>query len=345
MWGCARTSISKSAARCHAIAMNEPTPSPKTALLLTNLGTPQAPTSAAIRRYLAEFLSDPRVVQTPRLLWWPLLHGVILPLRSGRVARKYAQIWLDGGSPLAVHMRHLAAQVQASLPEVKVLDAMRYGQPALVQRLAALPAMGVNRVLVLPLYPQYSTTTTASVEDLVTARTPAGIRAEVVNDYATDPGWVAAIADAIRAHWQAHGRGRVLLFSFHGIPQRLADAGDPYPQRCQASAEAIAQALNLPRETWQLSYQSRFGREPWLTPATDASLRMLSADGAGSVDVVCPGFAVDCLETLEEIAIKNAELFRASGGQNLAYIPCLNASPAHAKVLADLAHRHLELRA
>jgi len=324
------------------MGMSEATSSPKTALLLTNLGTPQAPTSAAIRQYLAEFLSDPRVVQIPRLLWWPLLHGVILPLRSGRVARKYAQIWMPGGSPLAVHMRHLAAQVQALLPEIKVLDAMRYGQPALAQRLRGLPAMDVNRVLVLPLYPQYSTTTTASVEDMVSRLTPDGVHANIVSDYATDSGWVNAIAESIRAHWQAHGRGRMLLFSFHGIPQRLADAGDPYPQQCLASAEAIAQVLELPPDVWRLSYQSRFGREPWLVPATDATLRALGADGVDSVDVVCPGFAVDCLETLEEIAINNAELFRASGGDTLAYIPCLNASPAHAEVLADLARRYLE---
>jgi len=324
------------------MGMSEPTSSSKTALLLTNLGTPQAPTSKEIRRYLAEFLSDSRVVQIPRLVWWPLLHGVILPLRSGRVARKYAHIWMEGGSPLAVHMRHLAAQVQALMPEITVLDAMRYGQPALAQRLRELPSMGVSRVLVLPLYPQYSTTTTASVEDMVGHLTPAGVRADIVTDYAADPGWVNAIADSIRAHWQAHGRGRVLLFSFHGIPQRLADGGDPYPQRCQASAEAIAQALGLSPDAWQLSYQSRFGREPWLVPATDATLRALGANGVGSVDVVCPGFAVDCLETLEEIAINNAALFRASGGDTLAYIPCLNASPAHAEVLADLARRYLE---
>jgi len=321
--------------------MNEPASSPKTALLLTNLGTPQAPTSQEVRRYLAEFLSDPRVVQIPRLLWWPLLHGVILPLRCGRVARKYAKIWHPEGSPLALHMRHLAAQVQALLPDVMVMEAMRYGQPALAQRLLELPD-DIRRLLVLPLYPQYSTTTTASVNDMVSARTPAGVWAETVTDYATDPGWVNAIADAIRAHWQAHGQGQLLLFSYHGIPQRLADAGDPYPQQCQASAKAIAAALGLPRKAWQVSYQSRFGREPWLPPATDASLRALGTSGLRQVDVVCPGFAVDCLETLEEVAIKYAHLFRESGGEHLSYIPCLNASPAHAKVLADLARAHLE---
>jgi len=327
------------------MGMSEPTSSSKTALLLTNLGTPQAPTSTEIRRYLAEFLSDPRVVQVPRLLWWPLLHGVILPLRSAKVARKYAKIWMEGGSPLAVHMRHLAAQVQTLMPDVQVLDAMRYGQPALAQRLHALPSMGVNRVLVLPLYPQYSTTTTASVEDLLARLTPANLRADIVTDYATDPGWVAAIAESIRAHWQTHGQGRVLLFSFHGIPQRLADGGDPYPQHCRASAEAIAQALELPTDAWRLSYQSRFGREPWLAPTTVDTLHALGAGGAGHVDVVCPGFAVDCLETLEEIAIKNVDLFRASGGGILSYIPCLNADPAHAGFIAELARAHLDARA
>jgi len=328
--------------KCHAMDMNEPISSPKTALLLTNLGTPQAPTSAGIRRYLAEFLSDPRVVQVPRMLWWPLLHGVILPLRSGPVARKYAQIWMPDGSPLAVHMRHLAAQVQDIMRDTLVLDAMRYGQPALAHRLRELPAMGVSRALVLPLYPQYSTTTTASVEDLVLQLAPAQIKFKIVTDYATDPGWVNAIAQSIRAHWQVYGHGRVLLFSFHGIPQRLADAGDPYPQHCRASAKAIARALDLAPDAWQLSYQSRFGREPWLAPATVDTLRALGANGARHVDVVCPGFAVDCLETLEEIAINNAALFRASGGRSLSYIPCLNASPAHAQVLADLARRALD---
>jgi len=323
------------------MGMSEPISSPRTALLLTNLGTPKAPTGTEVFRYLAEFLSDPRVVQVPRLLWWPLLYGVILPLRSRPVARKYAQIWLDGGSPLAVHMRHLAAQVQALMPDITVLDTMRYGQPALAQRLRELPSLGVERVLILPLYPQYSTTTTASVEDMVARLAPTGIHAEVLPDYATHPDWVNAIANSIRMHWDEHGRGRVLLFSFHGIPQRLADNGDPYPQRCQASARAIAQALGLSSDAWRLSYQSRFGRAPWLVPATDSTLRALGADGVEHVDVICPGFAVDCLETLEEIAINHVALFRASGGHTLAYIPCLNASPAHAQVLSNLARHRL----
>jgi len=322
--------------------MSNSTSPPQTALLLTNLGTPKAPTRAEVRRYLAEFLSDPLVVQVPRPIWLPLLHGVILPLRSGKVARKYAHIWHPDGSPLAVYMRQLAAAVQALMPEVTVRDAMRYGQPSLRARLDEVAQAGVRRVLVLPVYPQYSTTTTGSVEALVARRAPRGITASVVRDYADDPGWVEAVAASIRAHWREYGRGRKLLMSFHGIPQRLADAGDPYPQRCQASARAIAAALGLGNDEWQLSYQSRFGRERWLGPATIDMLREMGAAGVDTLDVICPGFAVDCLETLEEIAIANAAVFRAAGGQHLSYIPCLNASPAHAEALVALARRELE---
>jgi len=315
-------------------------PSPDTAVLLVNLGTPDAPTPAAVRRYLAEFLSDPFVVQIPKLLWWPLLHGVILPLRASRVAGKYAEIWMAEGSPLAVHTRRLAAAVQQRLPGVAVLHAMRYGAPALAEALRELQRGGVRRVLVLPLYPQFSTTTTGTVADVV-ARTPAVPATRVVDDYATDAGWVGAVADSIRAHWQAHGRGERLLFSFHGLPQRLVDAGDPYATQCEASVAAIARALSLAPEAYRLTYQSRFGRERWLLPATDATLRELAEAGVRQVDVVCPGFAADCLETLEEIAMQNAELFREHGGEALRYIPCLNEAPAHADALAALARREL----
>ena len=318
-----------------------------TAVLLVNLGTPSAPTPGAVRRYLAEFLSDRRVVQLPRLLWWPLLYGVVLPLRAGRVARKYAQAWLPGGSPLAVHTAALAEAVQARLPGLRVDYAMRYGTPAFADVLARLRAGGAARVLVLPLYPQYSTTTTASVGDLVEAEQVASARTGgtaigMVADYHIDPRWVAAVAGSIRAHWQAHGRGDRLLFSFHGIPERLVVAGDPYAAQCQASAAAIAEALDLPATGWQLTYQSRFGRERWLQPYTSDVLRALAREGAGQVDVVCPGFAVDCLETLEEIAVENAALFREAGGASLRYIPCLNATQAHAHAIAGIAADALE---
>ena len=312
--------------------------SPDTAVLLVNLGTPEAPTAPAVRRYLGEFLSDPFVVQIPKLLWWPLLQGVILPLRSTRVAAKYAEVWLPEGSPLAVHTRRLTAAVQARLPEVAVLHAMRYGAPALAEGLRELQRGGVRRVLVLPLYPQYSTTTTASVADAI-ATDAGGLQVAMLNDYHRDPGWAAAVAGSIRAHWATHGRGERLLLSFHGIPQRLVDGGDPYAAHCEASTLAIADALGIPRAEILLTFQSRFGREQWLQPYTQATLEALARDGVRTLDVACPGFAVDCLETLEEIAVENAEAFRAAGGQALRYIPCLNAGAAHADALAGLAQR------
>lgn len=311
---------------------------PSTALLVVNLGTPEAPTAAAVRRYLGEFLSDRRVVQIPPLLWQPLLRGVILPLRGPRAAEKYASIWLPDGSPLAVYTRRLAGAVQARLPDWRVLDAMRYGQPALAGRLRALRADGIRRVVVLPLYPQYSTTTTESVRDVV-VREAAGLDVRFIEDYPLDPGWLAAVAGSIRQWREEHGAGEHLLFSYHGLPQRVARNGDPYPQRCEASTRAIVQALGLRDDAWTLTYQSRFGKERWLEPATDATLRALAARGVRRVDVVCPGFAVDCLETLEEIAMQNAEAFHAAGGGELRYIPCLNAAPAHADALAALARR------
>lgn len=310
-------------------------------LLLTNLGTPDAPTAQAVRRYLAEFLSDRRVVPLPRWLWLPLLHGLILPRRSPRVARKYAEIWLPQGSPLLVHTAALAEAVQRRMPQLQVRHAMRYGAPSLRQELRQLREAGTARVLVLPLYPQYSTTTTASVEDVV-AHASAELEVRTVTDYHADPGWVAAVADSIRAHWRAHGRGERLLFSFHGIPQRLVDAGDPYAAQCEAGVAAILQALGMPREDGLLAYQSRFGRAKWLQPDIVPVLRRLAGEGVRTVDVVCPGFATDCLETLEEIAQTDAALFRAAGGEALRYIPCLNAGDAHADALAAIARREFE---
>ncbi|MDH5822050.1 ferrochelatase [Luteimonas sp. RD2P54] len=310
-----------------------------TALLVVNLGTPAAPTAAAVRRYLAEFLHDYRVVALTRWLWCPLLHFVILPLRSPRVAKLYAGIWMEGGSPLAVHTERLARALQQRLPELRVAHAMRYGAPALGAALRSLRDGGVRRALVLPLYPQYSTTTTASVVDVAAA--VEGIEVQVVQDYHLDAGWVAAVAGSIRGYRDAHGSGELLLFSFHGIPQRLVDAGDPYQAQCRASVAAIAAALGLEDDQWRLTFQSRFGREPWLQPYTDHTLRALAGQGLKRIDVVCPGFAVDCLETLEEIALQNAELFREHGGEALHYIPCLNDAPEHAEALARLARRAL----
>jgi ferrochelatase len=310
-----------------------------TTLLLVNLGTPDAATPRAVRRYLRQFLSDRRVVQLPRWLWWPLLWLLILPLRGARVARKYAAIWLPGGSPLAVHTRELAAAVQQRLPALRVMHAMRYGEPSLEGAFVALRQQRVGRVLVLPLYPQYSTTTTASVADIVERARSMPTR--LLPEYHEDPAWVAAVADSIRAHWSANGRGGHLLFSFHGLPQRVVDAGDPYARQCEASARAVAAALRLADDAWSLAYQSRFGRERWLQPATADILDALAARGVRKLDVACPGFAVDCLETLEEIAMLLAERYAAHGG-TLRYIPCLNASTAHADLLAAMAQRALD---
>ena len=308
------------------------------ALVLVNLGTPEAPTAPAVRRYLAQFLHDHRVVQLTRWLWCPLLHFVILPLRSPKVAHKYAQIWMEGGSPLAVHTAALAAAVAERLPGWRVAHAMRYGTPSVASVLERLRAEGVHRVRVLPLYPQYSTTTTASVADAVAAASD-GLHVELLHDYHVDAGWAAAVAGSIRAHWDAHGRGERLLLSFHGIPRRLVDAGDPYADQCEASARAIADALGIPREALLLTFQSRFGRERWLEPYTQPTLEALAREGVRRVDVACPGFAVDCLEMLEEISVENDAAFRAAGGVALRYIPCLNASDAHADALAALARR------
>lgn len=310
---------------------------PPATLLLVNLGTPDAPTAPAVRRYLAEFLHDHRVVQLSRWIWCPLLHFLILPLRGPKAAAKYAMVWLPQGSPLAVHTRRLAEAMQSRLPGWRVVHAMRYGEPSLKKILAGLDREGSGRVVVLPLYPQYSTTTTASVEDVV-ALEGKGLAVDLIQDYSTDPQWVAAVAGSIRDWRERHGSGQHLLFSFHGLPQRIADGGDPYPLRCEASAQAIAAALGLAPGDWTLTFQSRFGKERWLEPSTDKTLGAFAARGLRRVDVVCPGFAVDCLETLEEVAIQFAEGFAEKGGE-LRYIPCLNADAAHADALVALATR------
>ena len=318
-------------------------------LLLVNLGTPDAPEPRPLRRYLAEFLGDPRVVEVPRPIWLPILYGVILPFRSRRSAHAYAQVWTERGSPLRWHSEDLARALQARLDDagarVEVRLAMRYGQPAIRQVLDGWIREGLRRLLVLPLYPQFSATTTATVFDAV-GRCLAGWRwppeLRLINDYFAEPGWAAAVAARIRAHWSEHGRAERLLMSFHGVPQRYLRAGDPYHCQCHASARLIAAELGLDAEAWQISFQSRVGREPWLQPYTDHTVEQLARDGVRTLDVVCPGFAVDCLETLEEIAMQNAEAFRAAGGESLRYIPALNAEADHAALLGDLALRHLQ---
>jgi ferrochelatase len=332
-----------------AAAMPAATPSAvQTGVLLVNLGTPEAPTAAAVRPYLAEFLSDPRVIDYPRWLWWPILHGVILRVRPRRSAHAYARIWTPQGSPLRVGSEALAAAVQAELDRrrpgaLRVALAMRYGRPAIAPTIERLIREGVRRLLVLPLYPQYSATSTGAVIDAVAEamkhlRWPPELR--TINDYHDDPAHIEALARGIEQWWAAHGRGEKLLLSFHGIPERYVRAGDPYRDQCLATARHLRERLGLDEDTLVLSFQSRVGRERWLEPYTDATVRRLAGEGVRRLDVACPGFAVDCLETLEEIAMQNREFFLVAGGEELRYIPALNDSPAQTTQLADLILRH-----
>jgi ferrochelatase len=318
-------------------------PDARSAVLLVNLGTPDAPTTRAVRRYLSEFLHDRRVVDLSRWLWCPALHGIILPMRSPRVAAKYASIWIEGrGSPLRAHSEDLRDALAQRLPHVRVALAMRYGSPGIPEVLRTLRDAGLRRLLVLPLYPQYSATTTASVFDAVDrelARWENRPELRSVRDYHLDPGWLDTVASSIRTA-RADAPGERLLLSFHGIPQRYVRRGDPYPRECEASAKAIAQRLRLDPDQWRLAYQSRFGREAWLGPSTLDVLRDWAKQGVARVDVACPGFAVDCLETLEEIAMQNAEWFVGEGGKSLRYLPALNASAAHVDALSGLVRRH-----
>ena len=313
-------------------------------VLLVNLGTPDAPTPAAVRRYLAEFLHDHRVVDLTRWLWCPVLHFIILPLRSPKVAKNYAGIWTAEGSPLLALSKRLADGVARALPQADVRLAMRYGNPSVPDVLRAMDDAGCRRIVVLPLYPQYAASTSASSHDAVLREVMRWRRQpelRLVQDYHRDPRWVAAIAASIRAHWATNGRGDRLLMSFHGIPQRFVAGGDPYAAQCRASAESIAAALDLDAGEWALTFQSRFGREPWLQPYTDKTLEQWGREKAGTVDVVCPGFAVDCLETLEEIAVENAHAYVEAGGTALRYVPALNDDAAHVEGLVALLRRNL----
>ena len=317
----------------------------QTAVLLVNLGTPTAPTAGALRPYLAEFLSDRRVIDTPRWLWWPILHGVILRLRPQRSAHAYGRIWDVQGSPLRWRSEALAHALQAELGGgVRVALAMRYGEPAVAKTIETLQEEGVRRLLVLPLYPQYSAASTGSVIDAVAdalkaLRWPPELR--LVNDYHDDPGHIEALAAGIERWWAEHGRGDRLLLSFHGIPERYVRLGDPYAEQCRTTARLLGERLKLDESRLLVSFQSRVGREAWLSPYTDATVRRLAGEGVRRLDVACPGFAVDCLETLEEIAMQNRDFFAAAGGDKLRYIPALNDSPDQVRSLAALVRRHL----
>lgn len=315
----------------------------RTAVVLVNLGTPDAPDAPALRRYLKQFLSDPRVVEIPRLLWWCILHAIILPFRSSKSAQKYASIWTEHGSPLRVYTERqavaLGAELAARGQQFDVTHAMRYGNPGLPEVLDRLKANGCQRILVLPAYPQYSGTTTASIFDAVFAhyrrvRNIPGLR--LVRDYHRHPAYIAALRDSVLAHWAQHGRPDKLVMSFHGVPRRTFELGDPYYNECHDTAGLLADALGLGEGDWQLTFQSRFGKAEWLQPYTAPTLQALARQGVARVDVMCPGFTSDCLETLEEIAMEAREEFLHAGGKAFHFIACLNDAPAWIGGMADI---------
>ena len=318
-------------------------------VLLVNLGTPDAPTPDAVRRYLAEFLFDPRVVELPRPIWWLVMHGYILRTRPAKSALAYDKVWTEQGSPLLLHTQDIASAVQEKLSArlsgaVHVEVGMSYGNPSIGNALQKMFDQCVRRVILLPLYPQYSGTTTGSVFDAVT-RTLSKRRwvpeLHFINHYHDSAGYISALAASVRDFWDLHGRGDKLLMSFHGVPKRTLTSGDPYHCHCQKTARMVAEALELGEDQWLLSFQSRVGREEWLRPYTDDTLAQWGRDNLGRIDVVCPGFAADCLETLEEIEMQNAELFVSSGGGELRYVPALNARDDHVAFLSRLVEKHV----
>lgn len=322
------------ARRSHATA-------PKTGVLLINLGTPDAPTVPAIRRYLAPFLGDRRVVEVPRLIWLPILWLFILPFRPKRLAHAYASVWTDDGSPLMAISKRQATALEAGLAanlgsRVPVALAMNYGEPGIERGLSELEAQGVRRIVVLPLYPQYSGSTTAASFDAVFAAM--GRRRWIpelrtIGSYHDHPSYITALANSVRRHWAEQGRGDHLLMSFHGVPQRYVENGDPYHCHCQKTARLLAESLELAPGAYTVSFQSRFGKAPWVQPYTDAAIVRLAQSGVRRLDTICPGFAADCLETLEEVSLRYGEDFRAAGGEALRYIPALNDHPEHIEAL------------
>lgn len=320
-----------------------------TAVLLVNLGTPEAPTATALRRYLKQFLWDPRVVEIPRPVWWLILNGIILNLRPAKSAAKYAKIWLADGSPLKVHTERQTKLLkgwlgEAGKPEVVVASAMRYGQPSIASVLDQFKRDGVERVLVVPLYPQYAASSTASVMDdvadwLKRSRNPLELR--FIKHFHDHPGYIAALAASVREHWAANGRPDKLVMSFHGLPRRSLDLGDPYYCECRKTGRLLAEALQLAESDYLITFQSRFGKAEWLQPYTQPTLEILGAGGTARVDVICPGFVADCLETLEEIAMECKDAFLSSGGKEFHYIPCVNERPDWIDALRDLVSSHL----
>ena len=320
--------------------------SDKTAVILCNLGTPSAATPREVRRFLRSFLLDKRVVEIPRLAWLPILFGIVLPLRSKRVAKAYAGIWMEGGSPLqlvSVNQKTALAEKFAKDSTILIGLAMTHGEPRLTRVLQELQTQGVNKFLVLPLYPQYSATTTASVFDQVAnyIKQQRNIpEITVLKDYHRHPAYISALANSITEYRSKHGAGQRLLFSFHGIPQVNVEKGDPYQRQCEITATAVAEELALDDDQWSVSYQSRFGKQQWLKPYTDEFLTRLANEDV-SVDVICPAFSVDCLETLEEINQGSRAVFKAAGGKRFKYIPCLNDRADHIQLLEALVRENI----
>ncbi len=316
----------------------------KVGVLLVNLGTPDAPTPAALRSYLKQFLGDPRVVEANRLIWWFALNLVILNIRPKKSAHAYETVWTDEGSPLMVYSVKQQQALQNKFSEKNVLVelAMTYGNPNIPQALQNLRAQGCNRVFILPLYPQYSGSTTAAVTDQVFKELKSWRRVpdvRVLSAYHNEPSYIEALANSVREHWDKHGKAEKLMLSFHGIPKRYVNNGDPYQLHCEETAKLLAQALELGDDEWMLTFQSIFGREEWLQPYTASQLKAWGAEGIKDVDVICPGFAADCLETLEEIAVENKGYFIEAGGKDLRYIPALNDRDDHIQTLAGLIQR------
>ncbi|MCC5812738.1 MAG: ferrochelatase [Ectothiorhodospiraceae bacterium] len=323
---------------------------PALGILLANLGTPDAPTAPALRRYLGEFLADPRVVELPRVLWRIILHGIVLRTRPARSAKAYEQVWTEQGSPLLTIGKAQAAGVTERLQralqgKVALELGMRYGNPSMPAALRSLREQGVERLLVLPLYPQYSGATTASTfdalaDELKQWRWVPELR--FIGQYHDDAAYIACLASSIREHWAEHGQGEKLLFSFHGTPRRYLLNGDPYHCQCHKTARMVAETLGLPTDAWQVTFQSRFGKDVWLQPYTDKTVETLGKGGMKTLDVICPGFSADCLETLEEIQGENAEIFQHAGGGTLRYIPALNERQDHLDMLTALVMDHLQ---
>lgn len=324
-------------------------PAPDTAILLCNLGTPDAPTTPAVREYLSEFLHDPRVVEIPRVIWCPILHGIILRTRPAQSAKRYASIWQPEGSPLTIWTDKQAKLLAGYLGErghkVTVRFAMRYRQPSIASVLDELKAGGARRVLVLPMYPQYCAATTASVADAVYAW---GKRERVlpefrfVNRFHDDPRYIDALAKRLSNHWMTHGRGERLVMSFHGMPQRTQKLGDPYFDECMETARLVAARADVKPDKLVVTFQSRLGRAEWLKPYTEPTLVQLAKQGVKKVDVMCPGFVADNLETLEEIAQEARDAFLKAGGTDFNYVPCLNDQHEWMAALTALALRHLQ---